>query len=985
MSSVAPLGLAAGRGAAVERFPPPDLGPDYVAPVLQTPAPGSPLLEYADVGLLLAALAAGAYLVHRRRSRRGVVWLGLACLAYFGFWREGCVCAIGSLQNVALAIFDPAYSAPVAVVVFFLAPLAFALLFGRVFCAAVCPHGVLQEAVLVWPVRVPGWLDHGLRMVRHVYLVLAVVLSATGAAFVVCEYDPFVGIFRLSGALPLIVFGGSLVVLSMFVGRPYCRYLCPYGALLSMLAPLARWRVTIFPRRCVRCRLCEESCPYEAIDLPQETLRAPQLAAGRRRIGLVLALLPAVLLASGAAGHVIGDPLARMHVAVRLGDAIAATERGEAVDAADQLEAFRRAARTSEDVATEAAAAEARIRAGTLAGGLWLGLVFWAKILSLSGWRRREDYEADATHCVACGRCYDRCPEDGATIAAQPNRRRAADLSAAVAGVFCVVVAALLVLNARGSGEPSILAPPEALTEAKWSLATAPPDADTADLEQRVRALDRELRRVHLQGRALSRIGSTLLAVGLVVFFLALLIGARLRAAPVAPTGPLAPGAAQRRHRHARWSVAASGGILLASVLGLAGALHTPSRVEPAALESGEPEGRWPRFRGPGGAGHTHLTDLPLDFDVDSGRHVVWRASVPLSGAGSPIVWDGRVYAVGANEDRRALFAFDAAAGEALWAYDAAALRRGRDATPKVYDGYGFAASTPATDGERVYAMFANGDLHAVDRAGRRVWAHALGLPENPWGHASSPIVWGDQVIVVFDQSGSSRSRSSVRSFDAATGRPRWERPRDVAASWTTPFVAEGAAGPRLITAAPPWVIAYEPATGAEVWRSKQLGGFATPSPVLAGDLVVGVMEGHGIFAIRPGGRGDVTDSHAAWVRDVTGLPDVASPVSNGPLVFTVSSGGKLSCFDAASGERLWIHGIGGRTYVSPSLVGDRLLLFTRDGRAVVMAADREPRQLGEASLGPVRMMASPAFARVGGKARMFLRTEGQVLCIGAP
>jgi len=1003
------LSLPVARAAAEQRFPPPDLGPDYVAPILQTPAPRSLLLEHLDIAVLCLALAAAAYLVHRQRSRRGLVWLSLFSLAYFGFWREGCVCAIGSLQNVALAVFDPGYAAPLAVVAFFLAPLAFVLLFGRVFCAAVCPHGALQEAVLVWPVRVPRWLEDGLRMVRHAYLALAVVLAATGAAFVVCEYDPFVGIFRLSGTTPMLVFGGSLVLLSMFVGRPYCRYLCPYGALLSMLAPLARWRLGIFTDRCVQCRLCEESCPYEAIDVPTESLRAPQRAAGRKRIRLILALLPVVLLASGAAGHLVGEPLARTHEAVRLGDALAAVERGEALDAVaeDQIEAFRRAARSTSEVTAEADATEARVRAGAMVGGLWLGLLFWAKLLSLSGWRRREDYEADPGHCVACGRCYDRCPEEKAAAPARPLAagvlpgapastrtdeppsrkaiRRAADLSAALSAVFCLVVATLLLFNSPAAEEPSILAPPEALTEAKRSLASAPAGADTVDLEERVRALDLELRSAHFRGRALSETGGTLLVFGLVIFFLALRIGSSLRTSPEAPTEPQAPDSARRRKRQGRWSVAATGGLLLASSFAVAGALRAPERAVPAAVEHGGAEARWPRFRGPGGAGRTALTEVPLDFDVETGRNVVWRAPVPLAGAGSPVVWDGRVYAVGANKDRRAIFAFDAATGDTLWRYEAGELRTSPKEAPEVYERDVFAASTPATDGKRVYAIFANGDLHAVDRAGRRVWAHALGLPQNQWGHASSPIIWRDQLIVPFDQTGPSGDLSSLRSYDAATGRLSWKRERDVEASWTTPFVADGPEGPRLVTAAPPWVIEYDAATGEEIWRSKQLGGFATPSPVLAGELVVGVMEGHGIFALRRGGRGDVTESHTAWVREVGSLPDVASPVSNGALVFTVSSSGRLSCFDLKSGERLWTHRIGGSTYVSPSLVGDRLLLFTRKGRALVMAAEGNPRVLGEASLAGLKMSASPAFARVGGEARMFLRTEGQLLCIGAP
>ena len=199
LANLAVLAVGMGRAHAVERFPPPDLGADYQAPHALQMLPHGAWMEWLDAGLLVAAIVTASYLVLRTRSRRGVLVLGLVSMAYFGFFREGCICSIGSIQNVAMALGGNGYALPVGAAVFFLIPLLGTLLWGRTFCAAVCPHGALQDAVTIRPLAVPPWLEHGLRMLRHVYLVLALLFAANGAAFIICRYDPFVAIFRLSG------------------------------------------------------------------------------------------------------------------------------------------------------------------------------------------------------------------------------------------------------------------------------------------------------------------------------------------------------------------------------------------------------------------------------------------------------------------------------------------------------------------------------------------------------------------------------------------------------------------------------------------------------------------------------------------------------------------------------------------------------------------------------------------------------------------
>jgi len=393
----------------------------------------------------------------------------------------------------------------------------------------------------------------------------------------------------------------------------------------------------------------------------------------------------------------------------------------------------------------------------------------------------------------------------------------------------------------------------------------------------------------------------------------------------------------------------------------------------------------WPRFRGPDGSGRVDLAGLPLSWDGESGENICWKTALPLDGASSPIVWGERIFLTGANAKARAVYGLDARTGELLWTHDCAGIKGSpRGKPPKVYGDYGFAASTPATDGRRVYAVFANGDLVATDMEGERVWATSLGLPQNQWGFASSLVMWRDRLILLFDQRRRKPNVSELIAFDSGSGEVVWKVKRDVRGSWTTPILVPHGGTEELVAVADPWTIAYEPGTGRELWRARGLGGFVAPSPIFDGERIVIGMLDYGLTALRPGGDGEVTAKQRAWSNDESALPDVGSPASDGELVFTVSTSGTLSCFDAKTGELLWQEELELRTWVSPSLVGDKLLVFGQNGDAVVLAASRELREIGRASLGEGRVFASPAFARVAGAPRMFVRTQKHLFCIGA-
>jgi outer membrane protein assembly factor BamB len=575
-------------------------------------------------------------------------------------------------------------------------------------------------------------------------------------------------------------------------------------------------------------------------------------------------------------------------------------------------------------------------------------------------------------------------------------------MTAWMAGVFSMLVGLTMIYGRLSIRAEDPLKSPQ-LREYKEKLRLNPTDAQ---IKQRVRQLDLQLRQRYFRQLSQMESGVYLLLGGLAVFVLAIKQGARCqKQLPMPQPRPDASEQATRSAAKARWSVAAGGAaigvFLFVLSLGLSGALPKQTAEVEKLLGAEEPTGaveshptvqvkasdaasleelrqNWPRFRGADGGGVSVLTNVPMTWDTKSGAGIVWKVPSPTSGFNSPIVWGDRVFISGGDAKQREVVCLDAKTGQTLWRQAVLIPPNGPAQPAEVPESTGYAASTMATDGRRVYVIFANGDCAAFTLEGKPAWSKSFGALKNPYGHATSLTTWQDRLIVQLDQADSEDNKSKLYALDGRTGQVLWQRPRKVGASWATPIVIEAAGKAQIITLAVPCVIAYAATDGAELWRVECLNGEITPSPVFAGGLLFVASPSEKLLAIRPDGQGDVTKTHVVWTSE-DNVPDVTSPTSNGELVFAVTTSGMLTCLDAKDGKKQWDHDFEAECHASPSLAGGRLYLFSQKGTAFVVEAARQFKELFRTEMGD-GFHASPAFALD----RIYLRGLTNVWCLGA-
>ncbi|HEY3320276.1 MAG TPA: PQQ-binding-like beta-propeller repeat protein [Planctomycetota bacterium] len=546
--------------------------------------------------------------------------------------------------------------------------------------------------------------------------------------------------------------------------------------------------------------------------------------------------------------------------------------------------------------------------------------------------------------------------------------------------VLAVVMAGTLGVNYGRASQVTLLDSKD-LRALKDKLATQPKNED---LKNEIRELDLKLRKEYFLRETRAAFGGWLLLAGAAAFVLLVRFAKTYRPAPPAPSlHPERYQHMQQQAAHARLSV----GVLSVLVLAGGAALALgPGRKAPGPelTIAEEPPAPWPRFRGPDGSGIAPAGNYAATWDVKSGQNILWKTDIPLPGTNSAIVWGDRVLLSGADDKTREVYCFDAAKGAIVWRQKVDAGSGGK--IPKVMKDTGFASPTMACDSHRAYVIFANGDLAAFDYNGKQIWARNLGLPENPYGHAASLVTYKNLVIVPYDQ----HQNGKYLAVDSSTGKTVWEVSRkcedDWLMGWATPVIISAAGRDQLITFAKPRVVSYNPADGKLLWFFFCDSGEVAPSPVFGNDKVFVAQEGMKLFAIKPDGSGEVTKTHLAWSAE-DNLPDACSPITDGKNVWLLTSSGVLTCFDAATGAKKYEHDYAPDTakkcgcpnhcdspmcYSSPTIIGDRLMITTKETGTVFFAAlGSTYKAMGRAEMG-AETVTCPAFA--GG--RMYIRTK---------
>ncbi len=395
---------------AQDRFPRPEFESGYIYATNQMPTQRAPGWEYIDVAVLIAALAVTTWLALKKRSRQGLIWMSVFSLAYFGFYRQGCICAIGSVQNVSLALFNTGYTIPLTALLFFIIPLLFALAYGRVFCAGVCPLGAIQELTGFRPLKIPNIAGIILASVPFIYLAIAVLFASTNSQFLICRYDPFVGIFRLDAPYTMIIFGALLLLAGIFVNRPYCRYLCPYGVLLNVFSRFAGKHLTITPAECTNCRLCEEACPYDAIIPSNLDQKIEPVEKSRKRFIIYFLFIPLFAIAGAFLLFRLAPALSGANSNVRLAREIRLEKESGIESLSKAVVAFKESGKTEKQLFDEEEIIVRQYRKASPWAGLFLGISLGIAMVSLNTRTVRSEYKPHQGKCYSCGRCFKFCP-----------------------------------------------------------------------------------------------------------------------------------------------------------------------------------------------------------------------------------------------------------------------------------------------------------------------------------------------------------------------------------------------------------------------------------------------------------------------------------------------------------------------------------------------------------------------------------------------
>lgn len=370
-------------------------------------------------------------------------------------------------------------------------------------------------------------------------------------------------------------------------------------------------------------------------------------------------------------------------------------------------------------------------------------------------------------------------------------------------------------------------------------------------------------------------------------------------------------------------------------------------------------------FRGNNSSGTSSARGIATSWNLSSKKNILWQSSIPKHGYNSPVITGRNVFITGADDQARELYCYDVWTGELKWTVKADGIAGSPSSMPQVNDDTGLAASTVATNGEQVAAIFATGDVICADMEGKRLWAKNIGLPDNHYGYASSLLMYGGTLIIQYQNN----TNAQILALSAKNGNTIWSKEAKDKIAWSSPIIATLDGKSTLVVMGNPAIAAYNPGNGTELWRVECLSGEVGSSPAAAGGVVYGASEYATCIAI------DGATGETLWEAGDY-LPECSSLAATKDLVFCATSYGMVCAYDAKTGEVRKEHDLTTPFYSSPMVVDGKVYLFSNSGKVYIFSASTfeliTSFETGE------KTFATPAFT----DGMMIVRTDNSLYCV---
>ena len=372
-------------------------------------------------------------------------------------------------------------------------------------------------------------------------------------------------------------------------------------------------------------------------------------------------------------------------------------------------------------------------------------------------------------------------------------------------------------------------------------------------------------------------------------------------------------------------------------------------------------------FRGNNSNGISAAKRIPVKWDLKNGTNIAWKKEVPRQGFNSPVINGNKIFCTGADDQARELYGFDLTTGALLWTLAATNIPGSPSNMPETTDDTRLAASSVATNGDKVCAIFATGDIICADTNGKLVWAKNLGIPTLNYGYASSLLIYGNSVIIQYDLQKSAK----VLALDLATGAERWSKNRsEKYASWSSPMITSVNNTSQLILIGTPGISAYNPNNGELLWRVDCMTGEVAASACSADGIIYAASEHAKALAING------TDGSVVWENNDV-LPEIASPVATKENFFIATSYGVVAALDTQTGEVKKEHEFDADFYSSPIIAEGKLYVISRKGKVFILTADNNFSLIDSFDTGE-ETYATPAFT----DGKIIIRTEESLYCV---